>query len=127
MSDLYQSLAHTKWDCKYHVVFVPKRRRRVIFGNIRQQLGATHQGNTPPRTGSDNSLMQWNLLSLRDWVRGCQAEEAEEAWRKKRGKQSDSAAIVVLRFHVRDFFQCSFELFPIEEPGARLDVLAAGK
>ena len=27
MSDLYQSLSHTKWDCKYHVVFVPKRRR----------------------------------------------------------------------------------------------------
>src|ERR1700682_2312768 len=40
MSDLYQSLAHSKWDCKYHVVFVPKRRRKVIFGNIRQQLGA---------------------------------------------------------------------------------------
>ena len=30
MSDLYQSLAHSKWDCKYHVVFVPKRRRKVI-------------------------------------------------------------------------------------------------
>src|SRR5712691_929235 len=40
MSDLYQSLAHSKWDCKYHVVFVPKRRRKVIFGNIGQQLGA---------------------------------------------------------------------------------------
>ena len=26
MSDVYQSLAHSKWDCKYHVVFVPKRR-----------------------------------------------------------------------------------------------------
>ena len=40
MSDLYQSLAHSKWDCKYHVVFVPKRRRKVIFGKTRQQLGA---------------------------------------------------------------------------------------
>src|SRR6266446_5947480 len=39
MSDLYQSLAHSKWDCKYHVVFVPKRRRKVIFGYIRRQLG----------------------------------------------------------------------------------------
>src|SRR6266478_1963515 len=39
MSDLYQSLAHSKWDCKYHVVFVPKRRRKVIFGKTRQQLG----------------------------------------------------------------------------------------
>ena len=40
MSDLYQSLAHSKWDCKYHVVFVPKRRRKVIFGHVRRQLGA---------------------------------------------------------------------------------------
>ena len=27
MSDVYQSLTHSKWDCKYHIVFVPKRRR----------------------------------------------------------------------------------------------------
>ena len=40
MSDVYQSLAHSKWDCKYHVVFVPKRRRKAIFGHIRRQLGA---------------------------------------------------------------------------------------
>src|SRR5262252_3090131 len=39
MSELYQSLAHSKWDGKYHVVFVPKRRRKVIFGSIRRQLG----------------------------------------------------------------------------------------
>ena len=39
MSNVYQSLAHSKWDCKYHVVFVPKRRRKVIFGHIRRQLG----------------------------------------------------------------------------------------
>ena len=39
MSELYQSLAHSKWDCKYYVVFVPKRRRKAIFGNIRRQLG----------------------------------------------------------------------------------------
>ena len=39
MSDLYQSLSHSKWDCKYHVVFIPKRRRKVVFGKVRQQLG----------------------------------------------------------------------------------------
>jgi putative transposase len=40
MNQTYQSLSHSKWDCKYHVVFVPKRRRKELFGNIRQQLGA---------------------------------------------------------------------------------------
>jgi putative transposase len=40
MSDLYQSLAHSKYDCKYHVVFVPKYRKKAIFGIIRKKLGA---------------------------------------------------------------------------------------
>jgi putative transposase len=39
MPDAYQSLAHSKWDCKYHVVFVPKRRRKTLFGEIRRELG----------------------------------------------------------------------------------------
>jgi putative transposase len=39
MSGLYQSLSHSKWDCKYHVVFVPKRRRKAVFGKLRRQLG----------------------------------------------------------------------------------------
>ena len=39
MSDLYQSLSHSKWDCKYHVVFVPKKRRKVLYGNIRKAIG----------------------------------------------------------------------------------------
>jgi len=35
----YQSLFHTKWDCKYHVVFIPKWRKKMIFGAIRKYLG----------------------------------------------------------------------------------------
>ncbi|MDZ4149917.1 MAG: IS200/IS605 family transposase, partial [Methylicorpusculum sp.] len=30
----YQSLSHSKWDCKYHVVFIPKRRRKALFGGL---------------------------------------------------------------------------------------------
>ncbi|MEL7524036.1 MAG: IS200/IS605 family transposase [Cyanobacteria bacterium J06553_1] len=39
MSELYQSLSHSKWDCTYHVVFVPKYRRKTMFGGIREFLG----------------------------------------------------------------------------------------
>ena len=39
MENDYRSLAHSRWDCKYHVVFVPKRRRRQLYGQIRRQLG----------------------------------------------------------------------------------------
>ncbi len=40
MAESFQSLSHSRWDCKYQVVFVPKRRRKVMFGNIRKHLGA---------------------------------------------------------------------------------------
>ena len=33
------SLAHTKWNCKYHIVFAPKYRRQVIYGNIKADIG----------------------------------------------------------------------------------------
>ena len=33
------SLAHTKWNCKYHIVFAPKYRRQVIYGQIRADIG----------------------------------------------------------------------------------------
>jgi putative transposase len=35
----YDSLKHTTWDCKYHVVFIPKCRRKVLYQGIRQELG----------------------------------------------------------------------------------------
>jgi len=35
----YRSLNHTKWECKYHVVFIPKYRKKVIYGEIRRHLG----------------------------------------------------------------------------------------
>ena len=33
------SLAHTKWNCKYHIVFAPKYRRKVFFGEKRREIG----------------------------------------------------------------------------------------
>ena len=35
----YQKLNHTTWNCKYHIVFIPKRRRKLIFGELRRRLG----------------------------------------------------------------------------------------
>ena len=39
MSSDLKSLAHTKWNCKYHVVFAPKYRRRVFYGEKRRAIG----------------------------------------------------------------------------------------
>ena len=34
-----ESLSHTQWNCKYHIVFAPKYRRQVIYGKIKQDIG----------------------------------------------------------------------------------------
>ena len=35
----YESLSHTTWDCKYHVVFIPKCRRKTLYQELRRHLG----------------------------------------------------------------------------------------
>ncbi len=34
-----ESVSHTRWECKYHIVFIPKYRRKTLFGQIRTELG----------------------------------------------------------------------------------------
>lgn len=34
----YESLSHSRWDCKYHIVFVPKNRKKILYGKIRKFL-----------------------------------------------------------------------------------------
>lgn len=35
----WESQSHVKWDCKYHIVFIPKYRRKAIFGTLRAKIG----------------------------------------------------------------------------------------
>ena len=37
--DEFESLSHSRWGCKYHVVFIPKCRRKTLYGGLRQYLG----------------------------------------------------------------------------------------
>ena len=37
--DVEESLQHTKWECKYHVVFIPKFRRKALYAQLRKYLG----------------------------------------------------------------------------------------
>ena len=39
-----QSLAHTMWDCKFHVVWIPKYRRKKLYGELRRELGSVLRG-----------------------------------------------------------------------------------
>ena len=45
-----QSLSHTVWECKYHIVWIPKYRKKVLYGKIREELvGVFHELSQPPR------------------------------------------------------------------------------
>jgi putative transposase len=37
--DEYESLSHSRWECKYHVVFIPKCRRKVLYGPVAEVFG----------------------------------------------------------------------------------------
>ena len=39
----YESLHHSKWECKYHVVWIPKCRKKVLYGQLRKELGRVLQ------------------------------------------------------------------------------------
>ena len=62
----YQSLAHTKWDCKYHIVFIPKKRKKVIFGVIRKHLGSVFHELAGQK---ECKILEWHLMS--DHVHMC--------------------------------------------------------
>ena len=47
--DEYQSLNHTRWECKYHVVFIPKYRRKALFEQLRRDLGPIFRSLTEQR------------------------------------------------------------------------------
>jgi len=40
----YGSLNHTKWECKYHLVWIPKSRKKVLYGQLRKELGQILRG-----------------------------------------------------------------------------------
>ena len=40
----YESLKHTTWECKYHVVFIPKCRRKTLYAQLRRELGTVFRG-----------------------------------------------------------------------------------
>lgn len=44
--DQYQSLNHSKWECKYHVVFIPKCRRKTLYFELRRHLGGVFRALT---------------------------------------------------------------------------------
>ena len=58
MSDT-ESLKHTRWECKYHVVFIPKCRRKSLFGELRRELGGVFRALAAQR---ESQVLEGHLL-----------------------------------------------------------------
>jgi REP-associated tyrosine transposase len=54
----YKSLSHTRWDCKYHIVFIPKKKKKVIYGGLRKYLGEILHVGYDRRLGRNKSPLR---------------------------------------------------------------------
>jgi len=88
----YQSLSHSKWDCKYHVVFIPKRRRRALFGRARRHLGPIFHALARQK---ECQILEGHLMS--DHVHMCIAIPPKHAVASVIGFLKGKSAIAVAR------------------------------
>ncbi len=59
------SLSHTRWECKYHVVWIPKGRRKVLFGQLRKNLGEVFHELARQK---ESKVLEGSILALsRKW------------------------------------------------------------
>ena len=61
----YRSLNHTKWECQYHVVFIPKYRRKAMYGGLRHHLGEVLRRLAEQR---ESRVEEGHLLADHTWV-----------------------------------------------------------
>ena len=97
MSETYQSLSHSKWDCKYHIVFVPKRRRKVLFGQVRKQLGAIFHALAKQK---ECQIIEGHLMP--DHVHICMAIPPKHAVSSVIGFLKGKSAIAVARLQGKE-------------------------
>ena len=91
MSELYQSLSHSKWDCTYHVV-LPKRRRKAIFGQTRRHLGQIFHGLAKQK---ECQILEGHLMP--DHVHTCIAIPPKHAVASVIGFLKGKSAIAIAR------------------------------
>jgi len=54
-----ESLTHTKWECKYHIIFIPKYRRKVLYQELRRELGSVFRQLTEQR---ESQIVEGHLM-----------------------------------------------------------------
>src|SRR5262249_3883755 len=73
--DEYQSLSHTTWDCKYHVVFIPKCRRKTLYLELRRYLGDVFHKLAATTVWRSTSLSSPIVPKWLRWSSGCGTDD----------------------------------------------------
>ena len=68
MANDLQSLAHTRWNCKYHIVFAPKYRRQVFYGEKKKEVGL--KGKSSVLIYEKFGEMKYKYRNREFWCRG---------------------------------------------------------
>ena len=89
----YQSLSHTRWDCKYHIVFIPKKRKKKIFAALRRHLGEIFRELAKQK---DSQVVEGHLMS--DHVHICLSIPPKYAVSNVVGYIKGKSAIAIARF-----------------------------
>ena len=109
--DRFESLSHTVWECKYHVAFIPKCRRKVLYASLRPHLGEVFRRLAEQKESrvEEGHLMPDHvhmLLSIppkyavSDWTNcRCGNSHRKVAPNKRRGRVSDSAQAALSGSH----------------------------
>ena len=88
----YQSLSHTRWDCKYHIVFIPKKRKKKIFEALRRHLGEIFRELAKQK---DSQVVEGHLMS--DHVHICLSIPPKHAVSNVVGYIKGKSAIAIAR------------------------------
>ena len=88
----YRSLSHSKWDRKYHVVFIPKKRRKALFGQARRHIGEIFHALAPQK---ECQILEGHLMP--DHVHVCIAIPPKYAVASVIGFLKGKSAIAIAR------------------------------
>ena len=85
--DQLESLSHTVWECKYHVAFIPKCRRKVLYENLRRHLGEVFKRLAEQKESRvlEGHLMPDHVHTFARWVPICRQVSWDLHWPRRKG------------------------------------------
>ena len=105
MANQYNSLSHTKWMCKYHIVFTPKYRRKAIYGQYRSSFMGYLKGKSALMIFDKHANLKYKFGNRHFWAEGYYVSTVglNEATIKKYIEDQEKHDIALDKLSVREY------------------------